>query len=118
MDTILVPPTASASSNNDKPQAKLWLNIGIGETDATFLSLPFGMALDTMPEGRISGSAEWQALMQRRNAMLKQLTEQLMLRLEPGHSIMLPALRVQARRVNDKVVAPTATAGETFNFFG
>lgn len=60
------------SASGKKPKTKVWLNIGIQKGD-NFINLPYGLALDTMDQAKVSGQPDWQKLQQARNAFLKML---------------------------------------------
>ena len=97
-----------APQNNDRPAAKLWLNVGYwaGEgEDRRFVSLPTGIPLDTQePVKATSSNQGFAAFQQARNALLKALINAGMA-FEPGQEDMVQ-LEVQIRRVNDAEQAP------------
>lgn len=119
----MVDNTINFAADNDgkatssKPQAKLWLNIVYKTAKGEVISLPYGIALDTMPEAKISGSPEWQLIQQRKNNLLSALKAELEAGLKPGEEKFLTGLEVVARKVNDKI-DPNATAAEVKFDFG
>ncbi|AIX12365.1 single-strand DNA-binding protein [Escherichia phage Pollock] len=95
-----------ATNNTQRPQAEIFLNVGItvqlpneeGEMVDTFLSLPFGLPLDTMNELVIRGSnAQWNGQAAARNELLKALMK-MGESLEAGSGTELPKLQVQLYR--------------------
>lgn len=95
-----------ATNNTQRPQAEIFLNVGItvqlpneeGEMVDTFLSLPFGLPLDTMNELVIRGNnAQWNEQAAARNELLKALVK-MGESLEAGSGTELPKLQVQLYR--------------------
>lgn len=110
-------PTSTASNNaqqqgankQDKPKSQFWLNLGYaveyqdaqGEDQERFVSLPMGIALDTMDKvATNSSNQEYAALQSARNNLLEQLMEKAQT-LNPGESTEVN-LTIQLRRVNDE----------------
>jgi hypothetical protein len=101
----------AAEAQNERPQATIWLNIGMtvpipndqGEIVDTFVSLPFGLPIDTMNEKPITGSsADWHNLVQAKNFLLEQLKEA-GASLQPGQEEMIEGLQIQLRKVGQPV---------------
>lgn len=95
-----------ATNNTQRPQAEIFLNVGItvqlpneeGEMVDTFLSLPFGLPLDTMNELVIRGNnTQWNEQAAVRNELLKALVK-MGESLEAGSGTELPKLQVQLYR--------------------
>ncbi len=95
----------------DRPQADIFVNVGItvqipdenGEPQDVFLSLPFGLPLDTMNELTIRGNnKEWNETAAARNELLKALV-QLGQSLEHGTGKEMPNLSVQLYRRKEEV---------------
>lgn len=95
-----------AANNTQRPQAEIFLNVGItvqlpneeGEMVDTFLPLPFGLPLDTMNELVIRGNnAQWNEQAAARNELLKALVK-MGESLEAGSGTELPKLQVQLYR--------------------
>lgn len=95
-----------ATNNTQRPQAEIFLNVGItvqlpneeGEMVDTFLSLPFGLPLDTMNELVIRGNnTQWNEQAAARNELLKALVK-MGESLEAGSGTELPKLQVQLYR--------------------
>lgn len=112
--------TASRRGGNtsDQPKAQVWLNIGYslppqGDDDKyTFVSLPVGIALDTMEGITVRGKdPEYREFQSARNDLMEQLQE-MASKLAPGQAGTIK-LEVQMRRVEDEQ-APVATEGNRF----
>ena len=106
----------------EKQQAQIYLNIGItiplpnaqGEVVDTFVSLPFGLPLDTMSKMVSKGSnAQWNAMVDLKNGLLEALTT-LGNAQEAGTGKVLPKLEVQIfhRKEASEPEAPSANAME------
>lgn len=123
-------PQASGRSNarqgDDRPSATRWLNIGVPiertVTDAAgvtstvedFVSLPIGVALDTMQPNELKGSNDdYLKRMVAGNDMLEQL-KQFAATLQPGETRVLN-LSVQLRAVNGPVAAPAADTNNAYS---
>lgn len=86
------------TANVDRPKAKVWLNVGF-EVDGKRVTLPLGIALDTMEPIKITGqSVEWHELAGARNALLKAL-QTAGDEVEPGSEVTVPGLVVSVRHV-------------------
>lgn len=110
------------SAKEDKKQAQIYLNIGItiplpnaqGEVVDTFVSLPYGLPLDTMTKMVAKGSnAEWNTLVDLKNSLLEALTK-LGESLEKGNGKVLPKLECQLYHRKDEatVQQPSGNAME------
>ena len=117
-DVIMDIDLDSNSNSEKKPQPKVWLN-PIYPTDvdvrnklkeaiellkkstAEPISLAYGLGVDTMPDLKLSGSAEWQKTVQKRTKLRKNLVD-IGMSLEPGSTCIVPMF-IQIRRVNEKV---------------
>lgn len=107
---------AEVNSTNEtqaKVKPTVYLNIKYKGTDIT---LPMGLALDTMPEGKVSGTAEWQKKVIQRNKFLKSLIESIKANCKPGETLDIPSLEVEARVVNSQVTEESADE-VNFKFF-
>lgn len=96
-------PFAGLSSNqqSERPQAKLWLNIGYHAEDK-FINLPLGLPIDTMDPAPIRGqNEEFVQLRSAQNELLKALQD-LGVKMAPGEEKDL-VLTVQLRRVNEQM---------------
>lgn len=104
-------PAASETSSApraEKPKAEFWANIGMtvpltnpltGEIETTFVSLPFGSAVDTMDPVEIKGqNVNYNNLQEGKNALRQHLLD-VGANLQPGQEVVLPYLQVQLRRV-------------------
>ncbi len=99
----------------DRPQAKLWLNVGYnvpqsyrnpetGEMEDRFVNLPVGIPVDTMESLAIRGqNADWATFQSSRNELLKALQAKGN-ELEPGEEVEV-TLTVRLRRSKDAVEA-------------
>lgn len=107
-------PGASARTREDRPQAKVWLNVGrqvdCKVDDGTgnkvngtqFIALPMGLALDTMEEMAVPKSnrnPEYKQIVLARNHLMKQI-QAAAEKLQPGEELLIP-LQVQIRRVEE-----------------
>ena len=102
---------ANTTSTN-KPEAQVYLNIMYGDSEIT---LPFGLALDTMPDQGITGSAEWQNQVLARNKFKASLLEFIKQTCKPGETVKLKGVTVQARVRTAKVDSGSAD-NLTFSF--
>ena len=93
----------NATAKEEKKQAQIYLNVGItiplpnqqGEMVDTFVSLPFGLPLDTMSKMVAKGNnQEWNQLVDLKNGLLEALTK-LGNTQEPGTGKVIPKLEVQ-----------------------
>lgn len=81
------------ASANEKAKAQVWLNIGIEpkglvNEDGTpvFITLPYNLALDTMPDCNINSTNKEFAIRQNSKNQLKALLIETGMKLEPGES--------------------------------
>lgn len=100
MKTIDFTSNSSNLTSTNRPEAQIFLNILYKDTEIT---LPFGLALDTMPDQNISGSAEWQNQVIARNKFKESLLEFIKQNCKPGETVKLSGLSVQARVKTQKV---------------
>lgn len=103
--------TVANSTTASRPEAQIYLNILYKDTE---ISLPFGLALDTMPDQNISGSAEWQKQVIARNKFKESLLEFIRNNCKPGETVQLKGVAVQARVKTSKV--DTSEEDLTFSF--
>ena len=90
--------TASAK----REASELWLNVGV-EVNGKFVSLPFGLALDTMNHVEARGqNVEYVQLQNARNELLEDLKE-VAAKLAPGEEIEVPVLTIRIRRKNSEL---------------
>ena len=112
----------NTSAKEEKQQAMVYLNVGItipmpnaeGEVVDTFVSLPFGLPLDTMTKMVARGNnAHWNALVDLKNGLLEALTT-LGNTQEAGTGKVLPKLEVQIfhRKEASEPAAPSANSME------
>lgn len=106
---------APAAAATDRPKAQYWLNVGMDSPVQTedgsmdFISLPVGIALDTMQELPVKSSNQiFNQFQAARNDLLKQLIE-IGATLQPGESAEI-ALKVQLRRVAEAPAVPDASS--------
>lgn len=92
----------TAATPKKREASELWLNVGIDRNDK-FVSLPFGLALDTMAPVEARGqNVEFVQFQKARNALLEELKE-LASSLAPGEEMEIPMLVVKIRRKNDEL---------------
>lgn len=112
----------NATAKEEKQQAMVYLNVGItipmpnaeGEVVDTFVSLPFGLPLDTMTKMVARGNnAHWNAMVDLKNGLLEALTT-LGNAQEAGTGKVLPKLEVQIfhRKEASEPAAPSANSME------
>ena len=112
----------NTSAKEDKQQATVYLNVGVtipmpnaeGEVVDTFVSLPFGLPLDTMTKMVARGNnAHWNAMVDLKNGLLEALTT-LGNAQEAGTGKVLPKLEVQIfhRKEASEPAAPSANSME------
>ena len=110
------------TAKEEKQQAMVYLNVGItipmpnaeGEVVDTFVSLPFGLPLDTMTKMVARGNnAHWNAMVDLKNGLLEALTT-LGNAQEAGTGKVLPKLEVQIfhRKEASEPAAPSANSME------
>ena len=96
-----------------KEKSQIWLNVGInlpmpkadGTTENVFISLPFGLALDTMTKAESKGSStEYAHMVQAKNWLLEQL-QAAGNKLDAGQSQTIAGLELQMRRVGEAAQA-------------
>lgn len=109
---------AGRPANGDRPQAEFFINIGVtvpmpdeeGNMVDTFLSLPYGLPLDTMSELVIRGNNEvWNNQAAARNELLKALVK-MGGELEAGSGQELPKLQVQLYRRKEQTEHTASTS--------
>lgn len=102
----LLKPTTNTTRNSrrdDRPDPEVWLNVGYTSKNEetgedVFISVPVGIALDTMEPQPISGKNEaWRNLVQAKNGLLEALQEAAK-GLEPGDEEIISDLTIQIRR--------------------
>lgn len=84
----------SRRQQEQQEQAKIWLNIVVKSASGDLISLPYGIALDTMKDAKVSGDPEWRAMAKARNEFLAQLLA-LSEELEEGEGQILTGVQVQ-----------------------
>ena len=107
---------AKAEEGAERVRAEFYANIGywdhIGGEDV-FVSLPWGLGLETMPEIEVKGSNEkYVELCRRKNKLLRMLVEGAA-SLEPGESDEVQELVVQVRRDKPKTANTANPTGES-----
>jgi len=122
-------PAAAAPAKEERVAAVWWLNFGYpvlvqeevdGEMKEVekFVSLPGGVALDTMKEHEIKGSIPYQQLLTAKNDLLKELLTE-GANMAPGEEIILvddvakTGFQVRLRRVKE-AAAPIPTSENPF----
>lgn len=100
--------TAKNTAKQDKPKAQFWINLGYGveyvdaqgEDQERFISLPMGLALDSMDKVAVNSSnQEYAAMQTARNDLHDQLMAKAQ-QLNPGEETTVN-LTIQLRRVKD-----------------
>lgn len=97
---------AQPEAAKERKTAQVWMNIGItvpmpredGTTEDVFVSVPFGLAIDTMEDVAIRGGKDWQFMAQAKNWLLAEL-KKAGEALEPGQVTSIEGLEIQLRRV-------------------
>jgi hypothetical protein len=118
-------PSTGASAPK-KAQAQIWLNFGYnrpvtganGETSTVFVSLPFGIPVDTQDMKDLKGSSNMLQLRKWQNELLEEVVR-IGEALEPGDEKILSydatnGLAIQIRRVRAEVSADQVDSGERF----
>lgn len=109
---------AGRQQSGDRPQAEFFINVGVtvpmpdeeGNMVDTFLSLPYGLPLDTMSELVIRGNNEvWNNQAAARNELLKALVK-MGGELEVGSGQELPKLQVQLYRRKEQTEHTASTS--------
>lgn len=101
----------TADNTNEKPKAQVWINIGYETADPNypFVSLPMGIALDTMEPIALRGRNEdFNAFVGAQNDFLAQVKKGAE-SLEPGEDMIIGlegGMAIQIRRVSEAVQAP------------
>ena len=99
---------AKNTTKQDKPKAQFWINLGYGveyvdaqgEDQERFISLPMGLALDSMEKVAVNSSnQEYAAMQTARNDLHDQLMAKAQ-QLNPGEETTVN-LTIQLRRVKD-----------------
>lgn len=108
------------TSGERKPDAQLWLNIGYmalvhEDEPEQFISLPYGIPLDTMSQATTRGNNEDSVVLAGlKNEFLADILEQAAALL-PGEDVVIPCegsdIAVQIRRVKEKVTLPLNESG-------
>ena len=101
------PTPAAGGKNTSRPEAQAWLNVGItvpmpqedGSTQDVFVSLPFGLAVDTMePTAARGNNAEWHQMVQAKNWLLAEI-QKMAQGMTPGQEEIVTGLQLQLKRV-------------------
>ena len=101
-------PEESTSDNAMKPKAKFWINVGIKikKSDGTFefISLPVGIAADTMRRNTIPANrSEYATKLTKQNQLLDDALS-VFESLEPGQSMEVESIVGQFYRMKDEEV--------------
>lgn len=95
------------TGTNERVDPKVWLNVGyesINEEtgEATFISLPLGIGLDTMRPRDIKGKMtdEYHQMLEGKNELLEQL-QRYIADFVPGQEEIVGDLKVQIRRIEE-----------------
>ena len=109
-----------ANAKDELPKSEFWLNVGYevttnneeGHEETVFISLPMGIALDSMkPVKTSSSNKRFTKIQQARNSLADQIME-FCKTLQPGETGNLN-LQIQVRRVSEEAAA-TSTDGNEF----
>lgn len=116
----------SSAAAPKKAQAQIWLNFGYnrqvananGEVSTVFVSLPFGIPVDTQDMKDLKGSSNMLQLRKWQNELLEEVVR-IGEALEPGAEKILSydatnGLAIQIRRVRAEVSADQVESGERF----
>lgn len=107
----------------NKPKPRFWMNIGYlmpsvnsvtGEAEDLFVSLPFGIPLDTMSLAKVEGGEFSRRLARTKNAFLAKLMANAQL-MEPGAESIVDVgetFQIRIRRVMEET---ETTASDTFS---
>lgn len=117
---------ATAAAAPKKESAKIWLNFGYnrpvadaaGNQSTVFVSLPFGIPVDTQDMKDLKGSGNMLQLRKWQNELLEEVVR-IGNDLEPGAEKILAfdgtnGLAIQIRRVKGEVTADQIESGERF----
>lgn len=97
-----------ANTPAERDQSQYWMNLGYTAEDGRFVSLPYGLPLDSMSDIKISGqNEEWVALSNARNDLKAELLESAG-QLQPGQEVIVH-LEVRLRRINSQLHVDAAT---------
>jgi hypothetical protein len=96
------------SNNNngqEREKTQSWLNIGFTSTDSNgddvFISLPLGLAIDTMKPSNVPNKdSDYRDMTIAKNELLDQL-QKLIAGMEPGQTEIIETLQIQVRRVDE-----------------
>lgn len=114
---------AAGQTAGARPQADVFANIGLTvelNGEPVFLSLPFGLPLDTMSKLIIRGNnEEWNEQAQVRNEFLDSLVE-MANGLEPGEGKVITKLEVQIyrRKEQQETATNSALLGQVLSALG
>lgn len=101
----------SAPAKTERKASQLWLNVGVPvpgpDGTVTFVSLPFGLALDDMEAKEIRGSNPDSIARQQAQKQLLAAVKASVGKQEPGVRQIIPQLRIEGYRV----ATPDANAG-------
>lgn len=106
----------------DKVTPTIWLNIGYEQEPNEdgqygFLSLPFGLGLDTMAPRELRGNAELRSFMQRQNNMRDQMEKWVRENVPPGTTRIMQ-IQVQVHHVGAAPDVSDAGKMDVFDFGG
>jgi hypothetical protein len=117
---------AGSTAREKKPAAKIWLNFGYnrpvtdaqGQASTVFVSLPFGIPVDTQDTKDLKGSTNMVQLRKWQNELLEEVVR-IGNELQPGDERILAfdgtnGLAIQIRRVREEVAAEQVDSGERF----
>ena len=119
-------PSTGAGTGAQKRKAKIWLNFGYnrpvtdaqGQPSSVFVSLPFGIPVDTQDMKELKGSDNMLQLRKWQNELLEDVIK-IGDSLEPGEERILAFdatnhLAIQIRHVRSEASADTIDSGERF----
>ena len=112
----------ATAAAKDLPKSQFWMNVGFtaegagAEGEDVFVSLPYGLPLDSMEHVNTKSKNEnYVALQQARNGLLDQVKEAAAT-LQPGES-MTVQLEVQIRRIEEEVEETPTTDNKFMRSF-
>ena len=88
------------------PSAELFINIGFYDDDGTFISLPYGLAIDTMQEQVIKGAnGDYNNLMRAKNGMRDWTLQKVFAQMAAGEDKVVPFVCIAHKKANTNVSA-------------
>lgn len=113
LESLFAPSNQAVQAPTEREKSLLWINVGYyvetvseqtGEVVKTFVSIPFGIPLDTMkPANTAVSNKELAQIRAAQNALLEALKKHGLQQMKPGEVKALPNLSVELRRVAENV---------------